>query len=208
METELYSSNLIKIPNPQYVVFYNGEKETPDKMDLKLSDAFIHEQGNGDVEVVAHMLNINYGHNRELLGKCEKLKEYAVFIAWIRKNLKAGYKPETAVELAMDECIRQKILEDIIRRERAIIMDSILTEFDEKAYADMVRKEGFADGKVEGKAEGKAEDILELLKDLGSVPTDLQETIQKEKNLLKLQEWLRTSAKAESIEQFRQKVGI
>lgn len=199
-ESELYASRLIKIPNPKYVVFYNGEKESPDKVDLKLSDAFFHEQGDGDVEIIAHMLNINYGHNRELMEKCEKLKEYAVFIAMIRKNLAIGNTLEMAVQLAMDECIRQKILEDIIRKERAIIMDSILTEFDEKAYAAMVRQEGYVESKIE--------DILELLKELGSIPEDLQKTIQKEVDLLKLKEWHIASAKAESIEQFRLKTGI
>ncbi len=31
------------------------------------------------------MLNINYGHNKELMLKCKKLEEYSEFVALVRK---------------------------------------------------------------------------------------------------------------------------
>ena len=33
----LYGSKIIKIPTPYCIVFYNGTKEQPDKMELKIS---------------------------------------------------------------------------------------------------------------------------------------------------------------------------
>ena len=63
----------------------------------------------------------------------------------------------------MDECIRQKILEDIIRRERAVIMDSILTEFDEKAYEDMIREEGFAGNHTKRNGSYEAEGMAQRI---------------------------------------------
>ena len=36
----LYGSKIIKIPTTYCIVFYNSTKEQPDKMELKLSDAF------------------------------------------------------------------------------------------------------------------------------------------------------------------------
>ena len=36
----VYSSSLVKIPHPEFIVLYNGEQEFPDKQDLMLSDAF------------------------------------------------------------------------------------------------------------------------------------------------------------------------
>ena len=50
-------------------------QEMPDKTELKLSDAFRQPTEHPDVEVVAHMININYGHNMELMNRCRKLKE-------------------------------------------------------------------------------------------------------------------------------------
>ena len=46
----IYNSNLVKIPTPQYYVFYNGTQEHPDKIVLKLSDSFQTEYNNGEFE--------------------------------------------------------------------------------------------------------------------------------------------------------------
>ena len=62
--------------------------------------------------------------------------------------------------------------------------------------------------KEEGKAEGKAEDILEFLSDLGTVPEELRRTIMETTDLEKLKMWLRLAAKADNLEQFREKAGI
>ena len=61
----LYSTTIQKIPTPQFVVFYNGMKEEPDRQILKLSDAFQSE--GGCIECEATMLNINLGRNMELM---------------------------------------------------------------------------------------------------------------------------------------------
>ena len=58
------------------------------------------------------------------------------------------------------------------------------------------------------KAEGKAEDTLELLSDLGTVPEELRRTIMETTDLEKLKIWLRLAAKADDMEQFREKAGI
>lgn len=36
----VYGSKLIRLPVPQYIVFYNGRTNQPDEQELKLSDAF------------------------------------------------------------------------------------------------------------------------------------------------------------------------
>ncbi len=79
----LYSSTLQKIPTPQFIVFYNGVQDEPDRQILKLSNAF-HTEG-GCLECEAVMLNINVGRNQELMEKCRRLEEYAIFVAAVRK---------------------------------------------------------------------------------------------------------------------------
>ena len=37
----IYGSSLITIPTPQYVIFYNGTHETPDRLEIPLSQAFL-----------------------------------------------------------------------------------------------------------------------------------------------------------------------
>ena len=39
-DLNLLRSSLIKIPNPRFVVFYNGQPERPERYKLRLSEAF------------------------------------------------------------------------------------------------------------------------------------------------------------------------
>lgn len=144
---KIYSSSLVSIPTPQYIVFYNGTQKMPDNFTLRLSDAFQHKVDAPDIEVVAHMLNINYGHNQKLMNRCQKLKEYSQFIDIVRRWLHVkGISREDAVTAAIDECIEQNILKEILEKERMIIMPSILSEFDEVAYKEMIHEEGYEEG--------------------------------------------------------------
>ena len=72
-DENLYSSRLVQLPFPQYLVFYNGSREEPDRRVLKLSDAFYRlpglENTEPSLECRAIMLNINLGHNKELMRK-------------------------------------------------------------------------------------------------------------------------------------------
>ena len=54
----------------------------------------------------------------------------------------------------------------------------------------------------EGKIEGRIEDILELLKELGSVPRQMVEIIRAEENLSVLSRWFKMAVRAESIAEF------
>ena len=59
-------------------------------------------------------------------------------------------------------------------------------------------------GKAEGIAVGKAEAILQLLGELGEVPAEISEKIMAEKDLDTLNYWLKTAARAESLQQFEE----
>ena len=80
------------LPFPNYVVFYNGNAEEPDETMLCLSEAFLlpDQDCTPAVECRVRVLNINQGHNRELMEQCRRLWEYAEFIECIRNNLKDG----------------------------------------------------------------------------------------------------------------------
>ena len=156
---KIYSTRLLKIPTPQYIVFYNGTTNMPDKKELRLSDAFQQPTTQPDIEVVAHMLNHNYGHNKELMERCQKLKEYAQFIDIIRHYLKENehWSNEQAISKAIDDCIQNNILRDILQKERLRVMASILSEFDEVGYKEMIRQEAYEDAYEEGHEAGLEE---------------------------------------------------
>ena len=60
----------------------------------------------------------------------------------------------------------------------------------------------FEDYRLEGKIEGKIEGILELLEELGQVPERIVELIKSEDDSSVLSGWLKSAAKAASIEEF------
>ena len=166
---KIYSTRLLKIPTPQYIVFYNGTTNMPDRKELRLSDAFQQPTEQPDIEVVAHMLNINYGHNKELMERCQKLKEYAQFIDIIRHYLKENehWSNEQAISKAIDDCIKNNILRDILQKERLRVMASILSEFDEVGYKEMIRQEAYEDAYEEVYEEISVKSLIEFVQDIG-----------------------------------------
>ena len=105
------------------------------------------------------MLNINYGHNRELMKKCRRLEEYAIFVDTIRKNQAKGQDLQEAVEGAVESCIAGGVLEDILRLQKAEVVQMVLEGFDQEAYEKAMKKEGYEDGYQEGKEDGYQEGI-------------------------------------------------
>ena len=104
------------------------------------------------------------------MEKCQKLMEYSRFIALVRvksdmlteeykKEMKSVNKKEIfaeAVALAIDEAIRDNVLKDILSKNMAEVTDMLLTEFDEKAYIEGVKKQSYEEGEMIGEARGKA----------------------------------------------------
>ena len=161
---DLYSGKIIKLPYPQFIVFYNGTKAELERQELRLSEAFPDwcEKENAFLECRAVVLNINLGYNKKVMEKCKKLKEYAEFIAKIRDYLDEGYRIREAVDMAVDECIRNGILEQILRDNREEVCSMILTEYDEQAHIENEKEIAFEDGRKAGIEEGE-ESLSQLI---------------------------------------------
>ena len=69
-------------------------------------------------------------------------------------------------------------------------------------------KDGRAEGWKDGRAEGKAEAVIELLEDLGELSDSLRNCIMEQMDLELQKKWLKAAAKAKSIEEFEQAVGL
>jgi hypothetical protein len=107
----VYKTALAKIPKPEFIVLYNGPAKTPERQELRLSDAFMGlEPGEKtSLDLTITMYNINYGQNAELLQRSESLAGYAQFVAKVREN-EATMPLEQAVSEAVRHCIRNRIL--------------------------------------------------------------------------------------------------
>ena len=144
----IYNETPVKLPFPRYIVFYNGRDGEPERRVMPLSDSYMTNDSNKGqkpcLELEALLVNINYGCNKEIMNKCKKLMEYSQLIALIRKYYdelvekyaKLGIhksKKEIfaeAVSLAIEEAIRNNILKEILRNNKAEVTNMLLTEFD------------------------------------------------------------------------------
>lgn len=146
-ELNIYGTELIKLPKPRYVIFYNGTAEHEDKEELRLSDAF-----DGDascLELVATMYNINYGHNRELMEQCKILSDYAYFVSKARCYSDKGYSIEKAVDLACTECIEKDILKEFLLKNRSEVVSMFLVDYKPSLQRKMDREEGRQETQVQ-----------------------------------------------------------
>ena len=155
-EIDIYTSSLKELPFPQYFVFYNGTEKEPDRQELKLSDMFKAPPVSRTpaLECIATMLNINYGHNKELMEKCQRLREYAVFVETVRQELSSGTDFDQSVTNAVDICINGNILKDILTDQKAEVIQMILETYDKKLHDKTLRHEGYEDGYNKGSADG------------------------------------------------------
>lgn len=140
----IYGNKIIKIPAPFYFVLYNGAEEAPDRVDLKLSDAF--QSKTTGFEWTATMLNVNAGHNKELLEICPILNDYATLIQYVRDNAALGMDDEPAVEEAVNRCIEEGHLEEYLKAHLGEAKDMLLSGFDEEIWKEGLREEGREEG--------------------------------------------------------------
>lgn len=152
-DENLYGSKLIRIPTPRFIIFYNGEGKQPDFQILKLSDMFEIPAGHPALELEAVMLNINPGHNEELLSKCKTLGDYSEYTARVRKYAKKMELAE-AVEKAITECISEGILSEFLEKNRAEAKRVSIYEYDEEKHIRLERRDAKEEGLVQGRKEG------------------------------------------------------
>ncbi len=164
-DKSLYSSRLQKIPVPKFMVFYNGTDAVDDRVELRLSNAYEHLAGEPDLELKVLMLNVNEGHNKELMEQCQTLKEYAIYVARVRKYT-SEMNLNDAVARAIDECIKEGILVEFLRKNRSEVKMVSILEYDKEWEEKKLRKAEYEAGKEDGKSEGIAE-IIQNMHGLG-----------------------------------------
>ena len=152
----LYGSKIIQIPAPKFIVFYNGKEERPEKEVIKLSNSYMTQEEEVSLELVVDVLNINVGHNKELLQACKTLGDYSEYVRRVREYAKEMFIEE-AVDKAIDECIKEDILREFLERNRAEARAMSIYEYNQEEHIRLEREDAFEDGRKLGKEEGREE---------------------------------------------------
>ena len=230
----IYNETPVKLPFPRYIVFYNGRDGEPERRVMPLSDSYMTNDSNKDqkpcLELEALLININYGCNKEIMNKCQKLMEYSQLIALIRKHYdelvekyaKLGIhksKKEIfaeAVSLAIEEAIRNNILKEILRNNKAEVTNMLLTEFDEKDYIEGVKEERERRGEQRGEKIGEKRGeqfkiitlIIKKVKKSKALPTIASELEEEETDIKPIYDAVVASAPDYDIEEIKAKLNM
>lgn len=138
---------------PKFLVFYNGKSKMEDSHVEYLSAAFENLTGEPDLELKVLILNINEGHNRELMEQCKALKQYAKYVARVREYVEE-IGLDAAVSRAVKECIREGILDEFLRQNRAEVEKVSIFEYNKEEEERKLRVAEYEGGWEAGKQAG------------------------------------------------------
>ena len=167
---EKFGRKLVKLPVPEFYVFYNGKDDYPVESVMKLSDAFMQldgelrnqlENANYPLEISVKVININVDKENPILKRCEALKEYSEFIEQVRFNIE-NVVPEPFTT-AIKEAINKGFLSDYLNRKSTEVQNMLLAEYDYDTDIAVQRKEAFEDGMSQGEHKKAIETAKKIL---------------------------------------------
>jgi hypothetical protein len=169
---DLYGRRIIKIPTPHFVVFYNGVEERPEIEEMRLSTSFAHAEEQPELELKCTVYNINPGYNENLLQRCRVLWGYRYFVEKVRYCTTQYSDLTRAIEEAIDDCIRNHILEDFFRERRTEVVKVEPLDYTWERREVLIRQEEYEEGQKSGMQTGLAalvSNLKKFLPDFSSV---------------------------------------
>ncbi len=169
-DREVYSTRKIKLPFPEFYMFYNGVKSFPEEWEMKLSDLYPVKEKGAFLELKVRAINVNYERGAALLMKCKTLQEYSQFVHLVRKHLSVTKDLAEALRVCIPICMEQGILKEFLKRHGTEVQNMLRVEISEEEYR-AIREEGayengYEDGMEKGLEkgieQGKAEERMKV----------------------------------------------
>ena len=157
---DLYGSRLIEIPNPKFVVFYNGSENRPEAEVQKLSDSYRHGDS-PSLELVCTVYNINPDNNDNLKNDSHVLREYAIFIEKVRELAKQG--DDKPILHAIDYSIENDILKDFLETRKDEVLKNMTLDMTFEAREKIIRRDEFEAGMTAGEAAGRTMILIAMI---------------------------------------------
>ena len=159
----LYKKKRIKIPVPRFIVLYNGNEPYPEHGVQKLSDSFVFQQENPQLELKVDIYNINYEVNTEIVQRSKSLNEYSRFIGRIKSNLAGGLTLEEAVKQAIEYGIEHDIMREFLETHGSEVSNMLLSGWNMDEALAVSKEEGFEDGVEYGEKLGEQKERRKLI---------------------------------------------
>ena len=235
VDDSIYSSTLLKIPAPRFIVFYNGIRKQPERQILKLSDAYRIREDEPWLELKVQFININAGMSEEIKKSCRTLYGYCYFTDLVRRYRKwKNMSLDAAVDKAVMVCIERGILKRFFIKMRTEMTGMPISIFEYDAEEELRkeyrhgrrdgerrgirkglskgRKDGIAIGESRGKiiglAQGISQSLINILSSYGKVPDELKAAILGQKDINVLNSWQKTALEVSDVGEFLQKTNL
>ena len=153
---------------------------------LKLSDLYTVKE-DLMLELKVLMLNVNQGHNPELMEACHTLWEYAEYTGRVRKYAKEQPIAE-AVERAITECIREGILKEFLEKNRREAKNVSIYEYDQEKHIRQEREEAWEAGEKAGEYKGEEKKLKEQIQKKlakGKAIPEIAEALEEEEDTIR-----------------------
>ena len=170
---KLYQNTLIKLPAPEFHVFYTGNSDMPEICQMKLSDAYKKTGEEIHLELKVNFHNITYDNAKSLLQKSRSIHDYSFFLDRIKRNMADGMERAQAIRKAMRYCEESNIMKEFLQQHEREVVDMVNFEWNQKDFEEAILEEGMergmkrgrAEGMEQGREQGKVDIVLEMLRD-------------------------------------------
>ena len=167
--SEIYGTRKLLMAPPSFFVLVFGDKNTPELQVEPLSKHYTENAPENSMELVVNVYNICYSEDKEILKRSRTLREYSMFIYFVNECLDREMSLEEAVAASVKRAKSEGILVDFLNK-YATEVEGMLTGITVEKYGEVMKKEGFEDGKAagleqgrtEGEASGRAEREIEM----------------------------------------------
>ena len=129
------------------------------------------------------MLNVNQGHNPELMEACHTLWEYAEYTGRVRKYAKEQPIAE-AVERAITECIQEGILKEFLEKNRREAKNVSIYEYDQEKHIRQEREEAWEAGEHSGE-EKKLKELIRKKLAKGKTIPEIAEALEEDEDVIR-----------------------
>ena len=172
-----YAPSRVRIPAPRFYMFYNGLSDLEDTVTYRLSELFQRPVDDPSIELIVTCLNVNEGHNKDLMEACKTLKGYSIFVAKVRKYREEGiiqYNSShptalnlladssdimkeivsSAVNKSIDECIVEDVLSNFFTEYREEVSKVAILEYSAEKHLQYEKEDSYNSGYDTGYGNG------------------------------------------------------
>jgi hypothetical protein len=192
----LYRTKLLKVPFPEFIVFYNGPAYMAEKTTLRLSDAFQALGIHINLELEVTVYNINAGCNAKLAASSATLRDYMTFVAQVREYEKTLPLTE-AVKEAINYCIKRNVLAKFLKKHGSEVRNMLVEEYNVDTAVRVAKEEGIEIDEARSGKEGSLQ-VLSLL-ERGDIMRQIQQQLDLDALLLDERRRTRFGAKAQNV---------